>query len=378
MSLQNQSREHPDDERKVRYAVVGAGWISQDFMPGVGHTGNSVVTALVTGDQTKAKALAKQYAIRQVYDYDRYEEMLESGGVDAVYLAVPNSMHRDYAVAALNAGIHVLCEKPMARTEKECREMIEAAARTGAKLMIAYRLHFDEASVEAIETVQSGRIGDPRFFSSVFAQQLAEGNSRAKARFWANPLPDMGPYPINAARHIFRAEPLEVFAFSGRKEERRFDEIDEMFTVSMRFPDERLATFTVSYGANPIDTYRVAGTLGDLEVNPGFGFSEPLRHRLTIGTEVSEKIFPKTDQFGAETKYFSQCILEDRDPEPDGEEGLADIRVLHAIEEALEAGMPKPVMPRAERQARPCREQIIRLPVVQAEELIGAAAPGGS
>src|SRR6516162_1330689 len=123
MSLQHESREHPD-QRKVRYAVVGAGWISpEDFMPGVEHTGNSVMTALVTGDRTKAKALAKRYAIPRLYDYDGYGKMLESGEVDAVYLAVPNSMHRDYAVAALNAGIHVLCEKPMARTEEECREM---------------------------------------------------------------------------------------------------------------------------------------------------------------------------------------------------------------------------------------------------------------
>ena len=378
MGLQNESRDGPNG-RKVRYAVVGAGRISQeDFMPGVEQTGNSVMTALVTGDQTKAKALAKRYGIRQVYDYDRYDKMLESGDVDAVYLAVPNSMHRDYALAALDSGIHVLCEKPMARTEEECREMIEAATREGVKLMIGYRLHFDEATVEAIETVHSGRIGDPRFFSSVFAQQLSEENTRAKARFWANPLPDMGPYPINAARHLFRAEPLEVFGFSARKEERRFDEIDEMFTISMRFPDERLATFTVSYGANPIDAYRVVGTEGDLEVNPGFGFTKPLRHRLTLGTEVSEKRFPKTDQFGAETKYFSQCILDNRDPEPDGEEGLADIRVLRAIEEALESGMPKPVIPRSERQSRPCREQIIRLPAVKSEELISAAAPDAS
>jgi predicted dehydrogenase len=378
MSLSNEAPEHPD-ERKIRYGVVGAGWILQeDFMPGFEQTGNSVITALVTGDQTRAKALAKQYGIRQIYDCDRYEKMLESGGVDAVYLAVPNSMHRDYALAALNSGTHVLCEKPMARTEEECREMIEAAGRTGAKLMIAYRLHFDEATIEAIETVHSGTIGDPRFFSSVFAQQLSEESNRAKARFWENPLPDMGPYPINAARHLFRAEPLEVFGFSARKEERRFDEIDEMFTVSMRFPDERLATFTVSYGANPIDAYRVVGTVGDLEVNPGFGVTEPLRHRLTIGTEVSEKRFPKTDQFGAQTKYFSECILSDRDPEPDGEEGLADIRVLRAIEEALEAGIPKPVIPRSERQIRPCREQIIRLPAANSEELVGAAAPGSS
>jgi predicted dehydrogenase len=378
MSLQNESREPPDG-RKVRYAVVGAGWISQeDFMPGVEHTGNSMITALVTGDTAKAKTLSKKYGIPHLYDYDGYEEMLQSGDVDAVYLAVPNSMHRDYAVAALKAGVHVLCEKPMARNEEECREMIEAAGRGKAKLMIAYRLHFEEATIEAIETVRSGIIGDPRFFSSVFAQQLSENNSRAKARFWANPLPDMGPYPINAVRHLFRAEPLEVFAFSARKEERRFDEIDEMFAVTMRFPEERLASFTVSYGASPIDQYRVVGTQGDLEVKPGFGFTDPLRHQLTVGTRVTEKVFPKTDQFGAETKYFSDCILDDREPEPNGEEGLADVRVLLAIEEALETGVPKPITARLERKVRPGREQIIRLPAVHSGKLVDAAAPDGN
>jgi glucose-fructose oxidoreductase len=188
----------------------------------------------------------------------------------------------------------------------------------------------------------------------------------------------MGPYPINAVRHLFRAEPLEVFAFSARKEERRFDEIDEMFAVSIRFPDERLASFTVSYGANPIDEYRVVGTQGNLEVNPGFGFTEPLRHKLTVGTRVSEREFAKTDQFGAETKYFSDCILENSDPEPDGEEGLADVRVLLAIEEALETGVPKPITARVERKVRPGRDQIIRLPAVKSDELVGAASPGGS
>lgn len=105
MSLQNEFGESPNG-KKVRYAVPGAGWISQeDFIPRIEHTGNSVITALVTGDQAKAKALTKQYQIPNRYDYDEYEKVLRSGNIDAVYLAVPNSMHRDHAVAALNAGI---------------------------------------------------------------------------------------------------------------------------------------------------------------------------------------------------------------------------------------------------------------------------------
>jgi predicted dehydrogenase len=130
--------------------------------------------------------------------------------------------------------------------------------------------------------------------------------------------------------------------------------------------------------AGPIDQYRVVGTQGDLEVKPGFGFTDPLRHQLTVGTRVTEKVFPKTDQFGAETKYFSDCILDDREPEPNGEEGLADVRVLLAIEEALETGVPKPITARLERKVRPGREQIIRLPAVQSGELVDAAAPDGN
>jgi hypothetical protein len=98
---------------------------------------------------------------------------------------------------------------------------------------------------------------------------------------------------------------------------------------------------------------------------------------LTVGTRTGERAFPKTNQFGAEAKYFSDCILENREPEPDGEEGLADVRVLLAIEEALESGMPKPITSRSERKVHPGRDQIVRLPPVRSEELIGAAAPGG-
>ena len=150
MSLFHPFRERSDG-RKVRYAVVGAGWIAQeDFMPGVEHTGNSVMTALVTGDPEKAKELAKKYGIEHVTGYDGYDVLLRSGNIDAVYLALPNSKHRESVVKALEAGIHVLCEKPMAPTEEDCQAMIAASEKSGTKLMIAYRLHFEEATIEAL------------------------------------------------------------------------------------------------------------------------------------------------------------------------------------------------------------------------------------
>ena len=377
MSLLHPFRERADG-RKVRYAVYGAGWIAQeDFMPGVEHTGNSVMTAIVTGDQEKARELAKKYGIEHVTDYQGYDALLKSGHIDAVYMANPNSQHRDPVVKALEAGIHVLCEKPMAPTEDDCRAMIAASEKSGAKLMLAYRLHFDEATIEALETVRSGTIGEPRLFSSVFTQQISEENSRASAANWSGPLPDMGPYPINAVRQLFQAEPTEVFAFRESKDEPRFREVEEMMTVVMRFPDARLGTFTISYGANPMGQYRIVGTKGDLEVTPGYTYGAGLTHKLTVGEKKSETSYRHHDQFGGETKYFSDCVLDDNHPEPDGEEGLADVRVIQAIEASLKTGQPQKVAPLIRKQ-RPTREQIMKLSPVKPGELIHAATPDES
>ena len=336
--------------RKVRYAVVGAGWISQaQFMPGVAQTGNSELTAIVTGDHRKAEALGKRYGIERAYHYDAYVAALDSKGFDAVYIAVPNAYHREYAIPALERGLHVLLEKPMATTEEDCRAMTAAARKSGAKLMIAYRLHFEPATVEGLRLVHSGALGEVRLFTSTFTQHVSRANHRAQMGFWAGPVADMGPYPINAARNLLRAEPIEVMATGARTQGFGFH---DTVSVTLRFPEERLAQFTVAYGLNAVDEYRVVGAKGDLAVSPGFGFGAGLRHRLTIGETTTEIPFLEVDQFGGETAYFSDCVLNDLDPEPDGEEGRLDVRVVAAIGRALEAGQP--------RNFRPCTGPNVR------------------
>ena len=378
MNLPNLFSHARPDGRTVRYAVVGAGWIAQeDFLPGVKHTGNSVVSALVTGDPEKARELAKMYDIPHVTDYAGYDALLRSGNIDAIYLALPNNQHRDFAVRALEAGIHVFCEKPMAETEEDCRAMIAACEKSGAKLMIAYRLHFEEGTVAAIETVNDGTIGEPRVFSSVFSQQVSGENSRTAAANWAGPLPDMGPYPINAVRQLFRAEPTEVFAYAARKTgEERFAEVDEMVTAVLRFPGDRLAHFTVSFGANPVAKYTVAGTKGSLEVNKAYSWTDPQVHQLTVGEKSpKETTYGLTDQFGGETQYFSDCVLDDQHPEPDGWEGLADVRVIKAIEESLSTGRPAKVEAVPDRPQRPNPKQVKKLRHVKQGEMVNAKPP---
>ncbi len=114
--------------RKIRYAVVGTGWISQiAFMPSVAQTGNSEMTAIVSGNRANAEKLADFYGIEHIFSYDQYDEMLHSKLVDAVYIALPNSLHADYTIRAAQAGVHALVEKPLAVSVAECEAMIAAA-----------------------------------------------------------------------------------------------------------------------------------------------------------------------------------------------------------------------------------------------------------
>ena len=139
-----------------------------------------------------------------------YEERLKAGEFDAVYIVLPNSMHKEYTLTAARYGVHVLCEKPLAGTAAECREMIDACERGGALLMTAYRLHFESANLAAIDRITSGEIGEPRTFHGFNCQTIDKDNTRLDADLKGGPLMDLGIYCINAARYLFRDDPIEV------------------------------------------------------------------------------------------------------------------------------------------------------------------------
>lgn len=361
--------------RKVRYAVVGIGWISQTaFLPGVEHTGNSEVVAFVSGHEEKAAKVGEKYGVSALFSYEDYDDLLASGSIDAVYLATPNWDHVDLAVRTLDAGIHLLLEKPMAVSVEQCERMMAAAERSGAKFMIAYRLHHQPGALRAFEVAHSGELGTLRYFNSSFSQPVNFQNHRAKNGYWAGPVPDMGPYPINTVRNLFAAEPVEVSAMGVRTDPERFRDFDDQVAVNLKFPGERLATMLLSYSGADLDDFRIVGTLGDLYSSPAFGMNTAVRHVSTIGKRKSEESFPKTDQFGGELQYFSKCIIEDRDPEANGEEGLLDIRVIAAVECALLTGQPQRLPPYA-RKRRPTQEQAVRLKATGEPQLVDAHKP---
>jgi predicted dehydrogenase len=363
--------------RKVRYGVVGIGWISQTaFLPGVEHTGNSEAVAFVSGHEDKAAKVGEKYGVKNLYSYDEYDKLLSSGSIDAVYLATPNWDHVNLAVRTLDAGIHLLLEKPMATSVEDCERIIAASDRSGAKLMVAYRMHHEPAMLKAFETARSGKLGHLRYFNSSFSQPVNYQNHRAKNGYWAGPIPDMGPYPINTARNFFGAEPLEVFAIGTRTEPERFRDFDDQVAISLRFPGGQLATMLLSYSASDLDDFRITGTLGDLYSSPAFAMSGGFKHTVTIGEtkKKTEESFKPTDQFGGELKYFSDCILKNQHPEADGEEGMLDIRIIAALERALQTGQPQRLEPYVRRR-RPVQDQEQKLDKVDQPELVGVHQP---
>ncbi len=367
----------PDNQGRVRYAVVGGGWISQGaFMPGVGQTENSVMTALVTGDPVKADGLAKKYGLTS-YRYEEFETLLASGTIDAVYIATPNFRHREFAEPALRAGIHVLLEKPMECSVAEAQAIEEAAKASGAKLMIAYRLHCEPGTLALLQAIRDGAVGKPLFFSSDFSQNVKGSNHRAKSGYWGGPVPDMGTYPINAARNLFGAEPVSVRAV-GTKGGRDLG-FDDTVAVTLEFPGERLATFTVSYSGADVDEFRVIGSEGMVRCSPAFGFGEGTAITYTLtdkdGNE-SEHEAAVVDQFAGETAYFSECILNDREPEPNGEEGTLDVVILEAVERALESGDTQKLEPR-ERRRRPEADQKREFPLAKVPDFVNTDVPMG-
>ena len=361
-------------KRLIRYAVVGCGHIAQvAVLPAFGNARrNSKLAAIVSGDPVKRAELAKKYDVPLALPYERYDELLKGGQIDAVYIALPNSLHAEYTERAARAGVHVLCEKPMALTEAECELMARTAREHQVKLMVAYRLHFERANLEAVEIARSGRIGEPRLFTSTFTMTVVPGNIRVQRALGGGVLYDIGIYCINAARGLFGDEPVEARAMAAGS----VGDVEETLSAVLRFPGERCAAFTCSFGAADVSEYRITGTKGDLALEPAYEYAVALQHRLTINGERKERRFAKRDQFAPELLYFSDCVLKNHAPEPGPEEGLADIRIIRALYRSAQTGQPVELAP-GEKRERPGLEQEIRRPPIDKPRTVHTQAPSG-
>lgn len=314
---------------QIRFAVLGLGHISRSaVLPAFSkpEAGGAKLAAIVSGDRKKLDELGARFEVEHRATYDDFDALCASRKIDAIYIALPNDQHRTFAERAARHGVHVLCEKPLALSVEDCRAMIDACKANNVKLMTAYRLHYEPATIKAMQLIREGRIGDPRMFVSAFSFNVQPPNLRLEDAHGGGTLWDIGVYCVNAARHVFGGdEPIDVSCARFNNGEPRFSEIDEMSSVVLRFPKERSAIFTTSFGAVNSSFWRAIGTSGVLHMEPAFGYRSALKFRLN----EEEHAFGAVDQFALELAHFAECIRADKDPQ--AEEGLKDVAVIRSL-----------------------------------------------
>ena len=367
-------------KKKIRYAVIGLGYIAQvAVLPAFKNARkNSELVALVSGDPDKLKKLGEKYNVNKLYLYSEFEKCLRDDEIDAIYIATPNFYHRNIMETAARYGIHVLCEKPMAVTAEDCLSMISEAEKHNVQLMIAYRLHFEAANLEAIKIAHSKRIGDLKVFNSVFTMQVKDQNNirLQEVERGGGPLYDIGIYCINAARYLFKAEPIEVFAMTASSKDSRFKKVDENVSAVLKFPDDRLATFSISFGAFASADFDLIGTKGRVRLEKAYEYSTTMKLKIYEDKKIITKKYPKRDQFAPELIYFSDCIQKRKRPEPSGEEGLADIKIIEALLLSIDLGSPI-TLDEMNKKTRPTESQKITRPSFIKPKLVNAIGPGG-
>jgi predicted dehydrogenase len=323
-------------QKKTGYAVIGLGRIAGHFLPAAGATANSRITALVSGHRDKADRIAAQYNIPStcIYNYENFDEIAHNPAVDAVYVALPNSMHAEYTIRAAKAGKHVLCEKPMSTNVAEAEAMIAACKSANVKLMIAYRCHYEPTNLKAIRMIRDGNLGQVQAIESPFGFNISPGEWRlSKKMAGGGPLFDVGIYSLNACRYLTGEEPEHISAYASVIDhDGRFKEVEENVAWTMRLPSGIVASCTTTYGANMAGYYRVYGSKGWLQVDQAFVY-EGLRLRADYqGTQIDELNPARApSHFVAEADHFSHCVQNNLEPESPGEEGLRDMKYITEI-----------------------------------------------
>jgi glucose-fructose oxidoreductase len=375
-----QAMKKPARSAPVRFAVIGLGHIAQAaVLPAFRHASrHAELTALVSGTKAKLKALGRRYRVEHLATYADADKLFDSGAIDAVYVATPNTEHTEWVIRAADAGLHVLCEKPLAASVRDCERMIEACERNDVRLMTAYRLHFERCNLEVADLVRRKRIGEARYFDSQFSMQVKAGNIRLDGSLGGGPEWDIGIYCQNAARYVFGDEPTQVWATATNSGDARFKEVPETVHVMLKFPRERIANFVCSFGAADRSRYEIVGTKGSIVVDPAYEYAEGLGYELTIGEKKKRKKFAKSDQFAPELIYFAQCVRSGRTPEPSGKEGLIDVAIIEAIHESIETGAWVDLSSAPRKQKRPTLRQEIRRPAVPREPPMVQAESGHS
>jgi predicted dehydrogenase len=329
--------------KKLGWAVVGLGSLAiYEILPAFDKCEKSKVVALVSGHPDKANKLALRYGVnpKNIYNYQNYDSIKDNPEVDVIYIVLPNGMHAEYTVRGLQAGKHVLSEKPMASTPEQCQQMIDAGKKANRKLMVAYRCRYEPYNREAIRIAQSGELGPTKVITADCGFNIGDPTQwrLKKSLSGGGCLMDIGIYGLQAARYLTGEEPTELKAITfTTPNDPRFTEVEETINFQLRFPSGILANCTSSYGYVSQNRYRVIGTKGWVEMDPATVYSG-LRMRVGHGDVIEERVLPVRDHFALEMDHMSGCVMENKEPLTPGEEGMRDLKIMMAIYEAARTG----------------------------------------
>ena len=340
----------PTPKAKAGWAVVGLGHLSVDeILPAFAECRMSECAALVSGDPEKAKTLARVYGVPEeaVLTYEEYDRLADMEAVEVVYNVLPNSMHEEFTVRALEAGKHVLCEKPMAGSAAECRRMIAASEKADRRLSIAYRLHHEPMNRAVMDMCRDRRFGDVKTVSSTFTQNVSAPNIRLSAELDGGSVGDVGVYCINACNSIAGQQPKRVTAFKHQPpDDPRFREVAESFAWVAEYPSGVLASCNCGFGAQFSTRYEVQCADGLVGMDPAFPY-----RGLRLWTQTGEDGTPvrrehrikPVNQFAAQQDHFSDVVLSGAEDRTPASMGLADMLVVEAIHESAREGRPADV-----------------------------------
>jgi predicted dehydrogenase len=329
--------------KKLGWAIVGLGRLSiNQILPAFAKCEKSKVVAFVTGSREKGEKLAARYGVnpKNIYNYQNYEALRENPEVDIVYIVLPNGMHAEYTIRAARVGKHVLTEKPMANTPKDCEEMIRAAREASRKLMVAYRVRYEPYNQALIRMCRDGELGQIKVVVCDHGFNIGDPTQwrLKKDLSGGGSLMDIGVYALQAARYTTGEEPTEVNAmeFTDRNDV-RFKEVEDTINFQLRFPSGALAQCTSSYGYAGQNRIRVIGTRGWAELEPATSYTG-LRMRMRKGNVIEERDLGQRDHFALEMDHLSDCVMNSKEVLTPGEEGLRDLKIMMAIYEAARAG----------------------------------------
>jgi predicted dehydrogenase len=327
--------------KRVGYAVVGLGSISQvAVLPAFAHSKKAKLVAVVSGDRNKAKKFAQDFHASQAYTYDEFSRCLENPHVDAVYIATPPGEHEKYAVAAAKAGKHVLCEKPLAATVQQARNMVNTCRRNKVLFMTAYRKYFEPSSLALKKMITSGELGRIDVIHTLFTELRAFGDNSpswlfSKKLCGGGPLTDVGVYCINTTRWLVDEDPISATGISWVRDKRRYKEVEEGVAFRLDFKSGIVLQGTAAYSAAFSSFVHIHGDKGWAELGPAFAFEEERRISGKIAGKWFAKTYKPIDEFVLEIDEFARCIQEGREPEPTGEQGMRDIIIIDAIYRAI-------------------------------------------